>query len=919
MATWVNNTSQSTGGNIKMQVAGGYSGVSRSGNTVSGNVGIRFIASQWTYNSISAWYGGVRRWAQRSKGGVHTASGGTYYANAADTPAYNYQNTTEVTPWSFSTTVSGAGGGNVSISITAGWNGWTPTPGYTKTFNVPYSGIPGDPTYSVSVSPSRTSATMTMSISSNPSNFWRIHWYDTGGSWKGCSGFSTGTWTYTQSNLNPNTSYSFYTQIGAANDTNLKGTVARSFTTTGNAPTATGLPVSNITRTGATVSISGTYDTNASWGGWELQYGTSTSYGSSTTNGTLTGLTPNTTYYVRGRFKDNWGRWSGWVTNSFTTTGNAPTISSVTPDVYRNKAVLNYSASYDTNDSYKSLSIQYGTSTSYGSTSTSTTLSSLQPNTIYYYSMTVTSNKNRTSSAKTGSFKTTAYLPSSLSLSASNTLPFTTNLAVSGLGDTNAGITNYTYYYRTKPTKPTYDMAIKSLSDGSTWARIFYHNNKIGTVLFSSINECKNAQTVDKYSRLYLLEDNTYKGSDGKFEFMLCYPIDAPGKYNRWKQTNAPQNEFNIATTSGTKAAGYQAIHIDWTSNYFGGLERFQSDASSLGSTWLDGSVGHGNWYYAIGVSTIYQRGIPSATDVGNNGATADVVELWVRIDDAPIVSQSMGTSTTVTVSGLAEETDYIFFVSATNAAGTNYSRAIEVTTLADQAKIRIKGNALPDTYQRVEYIQTDGAQMINLGKVGDTVATYDIAFIDDNHRQLMGYGGSGTEYWGAHNSSLYEAGGSTGNISITTSQRRTITWTYNFRDGIGGLDFDGHHIDSTPSKNVDNNEYKLFNILNDASPQYGCACKLYGLQMWHYGNLVRNLIPCYRKSDNVIGLFDTVGMTFYTNIGTGNFTKGNNIATGTGWLKGKTYYKKNGAWVKAKKIYIKVDGQWKIGTNYDE
>lgn len=39
---------------------------------------------------------------------------------------------------------------------------------------------------------------------------------------------------------------------------------------------------------------------------------------------------------------------------------------------------------------------------------------------------------------------------------------------------------------------------------------------------------------------------------------------------------------------------------------------------------------------------------------------------------------------------------------------------------------------------------------------------------------------------------------------------------------------------------------------------------------------------------------------------------------TESGWIKGKTYYKKDGAWVKAKKIYIKVDGQWKIGTNYD-
>lgn len=35
-------------------------------------------------------------------------------------------------------------------------------------------------------------------------------------------------------------------------------------------------------------------------------------------------------------------------------------------------------------------------------------------------------------------------------------------------------------------------------------------------------------------------------------------------------------------------------------------------------------------------------------------------------------------------------------------------------------------------------------------------------------------------------------------------------------------------------------------------------------------------------------------------------------------WKKGKTWYKRNGAWVKAKKIYIKKEGQWVIGYNYE-
>lgn len=43
-------------------------------------------------------------------------------------------------------------------------------------------------------------------------------------------------------------------------------------------------------------------------------------------------------------------------------------------------------------------------------------------------------------------------------------------------------------------------------------------------------------------------------------------------------------------------------------------------------------------------------------------------------------------------------------------------------------------------------------------------------------------------------------------------------------------------------------------------------------------GNLLRDMIPCYRKSDNVIGMFDLVSQTFFTNAGTGVFTVGEDV-----------------------------------------
>lgn len=53
---------------------------------------------------------------------------------------------------------------------------------------------------------------------------------------------------------------------------------------------------------------------------------------------------------------------------------------------------------------------------------------------------------------------------------------------------------------------------------------------------------------------------------------------------------------------------------------------------------------------------------------------------------------------------------------------------------------------------------------------------------------------------------------------------------------------------------------------------------KIRAFEIREGGVLVTNLIPCYRKSDDVIGMYDTVTDTFYTNAGTGVFTKGGNV-----------------------------------------
>lgn len=178
------------------------------------------------------------------------------------------------------------------------------------------------------------------------------------------------------------------------------------------------------------------------------------------------------------------------------------------------------------------------------------------------------------------------------------------------------------------------DMELKTLSDKSVWAKIFEHNNKAGTVLFTTIDEVLNVQVANKYSRLYLI--NSFKATDGKLELMLEYPDDLAGKYNRWKQTKAPQEEFIAETSTGDgKVTGYEAVHIDWTANFWGGIARQSSAVDTYNSTYLDGSVGHGNWYYAIGAKSVYSGGIP-----GPSTAVLNRAQLWVRIDTLPEVQK---------------------------------------------------------------------------------------------------------------------------------------------------------------------------------------------------------------------------------------------------------------------------------------
>ena len=116
------------------------------------------------------------------------------------------------------------------------------------------------------------------------------------------------------------------------------------------------------------------------------------------------------------------------------------------------------------------------------------------------------------------------------------------------------------------------------------------------------------------FSKLNMIEQ--YRLADGSFELEMSWPADVD-YVNHWAQSSSPLD-------SGV--SGYRAIDVASTSSWWGGLER-----STTSAVLLDGSVGHGNWWYAIGTDRTHRGGIPGPAQ---GGVVVTVAELRVCQSD---------------------------------------------------------------------------------------------------------------------------------------------------------------------------------------------------------------------------------------------------------------------------------------------
>lgn len=189
-------------------------------------------------------------------------------------------------------------------------------------------------------------------------------------------------------------------------------------------------------------------------------------------------------------------------------------------------------------------------------------------------------------------------------------------------------------------------------------------------------------------------------------------------------------------------------------------------------------------------------------------------------------------------------------------------------------------GGILPPEYQRVEWIETDGHCLINTNVVPIVSPLFEAEYFVSNVPQdglLVCFSSSGAPDWTVnYYTQAHRVTGRYGPVSIEDiAPYSTNTW--HTISASREIYYDGTLSYTWSAYDFSNNN-KTVCLFARLAGNAGVIGKVKTCTIKD-GDTVKFIgIPCYRKSNGEIGMYDIISETFFTNIGTGTFTKGADV-----------------------------------------
>lgn len=199
----------------------------------------------------------------------------------------------------------------------------------------------------------------------------------------------------------------------------------------------------------------------------------------------------------------------------------------------------------------------------------------------------------------------------------------------------------------------------------------------------------------------------------------------------------------------------------------------------------------------------------------------------------------------------------------------------------------------IPRQYQEVEFLQSSGAQGFDTGLKFTPNTTIEIEFEWTACSPTSGSAGYDTDIIGVEGGTngfaiLLNAfqGPNRLIVRIESSNSSSTSYTANTRylarvaQAASGtvVYINNHEWNYVAQKTT--TVYNLAMFCRNKSGTFGAFAyaKIYSCKIWDETTLVRDFVPCYRKSDSVAGMYDVVNDIFYPNQGSGSFIVGGDV-----------------------------------------